>query len=182
MLQSLTALGNSSFAGRRVFSWLAQDSSAPFADPASPGYDPLTAFTGGTNDFFIKVGPSAAERVRISSQGDDVFLPGLKGLSDLETALRSNGNIAATFTQLKAGQDAVARETASVGSRQGVLQGRLSQVASLTGQEQGALARTTDADLFQTISELTQVQTSLQALLGASSQIAEQSLASLIRF
>ena len=182
LLQALTAIGNSSFAGRRLFSWLAQDSSAPFADPDSTGYNPATAFAGATNDFSVKIGPSASERVRVTTHGDGIFTAGLQGLHDLETALRTNGSIGGTFAQLKLGQNGVATEAASVGSRQGVLRGRLSQVRSLTGQEQIALARTTDADLIQTLSELSQVQTSLQALLGASSQIAQQNLSSLIRF
>lgn len=182
LLQEMTSVGNTSYAGRRVFSWLAQDGSAPFGDPDAAGYDPSTAFTGGSEDFFVKVGPGSSERVRITTQGDATFVPALQGLVALEQALRANGDVSTTFAGIKAGQDAVAAELASVGSRQNVLQGRLSQVKSLTGQEQTALARTTDADLIQTISELTQVQTALQALLTATGQIAQQNLASLIRF
>lgn len=182
LLQEMTSIGNTSYAGRRVYSWLAQDGTAPFADPDSTGYDPSTAFTGGTNDFSVKVGPAAGERVRVTTQGGPVFTPALQALSNLEQTLRSGGDVASTFAGIKAGQDAVAGELASVGSRQNVLQGRISQVKSLSGQEQTALARTTDADLIQTISELTQVQTALQALLTATGQIAQQNLASLIRF
>ena len=182
LLQALTAVGNTTFAGRRVFSWLAEDASAPFDDPNAAGYDPATAYHGGANDFEVKVGPSASERVRVTSHGDGVFVAGLRGLSDLEHALRTNGDIGATFAQRKAGQDAVSTETASLGARQSVIKGRVSQARALTGQEQSALARTTDADLIQTISELSQVQTSLQALIGATSQLAQQNLSSLIRF
>lgn len=182
LLQSLTTLGNSTFAGRRLFSWLAQDSAQPFADPDNVGYTPATAFTGGTENFTVKVGPSAGEVVKVSSQGDDVFVPGLQGLYDLEHALRTNGDIPATFTQLKAGQDAIAIEQSSVGARQAVVKGRITQLTSLNGQEQVAMARTTDADVIQSITDLTQVQASLQALLSAASQIAQQNLSSLIRF
>jgi flagellar hook-associated protein 3 FlgL len=182
LLQALTTTGNSSFGGRRLFAWLAQDSAAPFTDPDAPGYDPQTAYTAVSSDFSVKIGSSASERVRITSRGDGIFVAGLQGLKDLETALRSNGNIPGTIAGLKTAQDVVAAEQASIGSRQGALKGRVTQITALTGQERGALARTTDADLFQSISELTQTQAALQALLGASSQLAQQSLSSLLRF
>lgn len=182
ILQAMTALGNTTYAGRRLYSWLAQDGTPPFADPDTPGYDASTAYTGATQSFEVKTGDTAQERVRVTTPGDQVFTASLQGLQALETALRTNGDVAGTATALQAGEDVLSSEAASVGGRQSALQDRLTQITSLTGQEQAVLTKVSEADLISTVSELSQVQTSLQALLQAAGQIFQTDLSSVIRF
>jgi len=183
LLEGLTALGNSEQGGRRLFGGLALDAAAPFVDPPADltAYDPTTAYAGSTQDFFVKVGSSATERVRISTRGDTVFQSSLQALQDLWTALHTNGNIAGTLSGLAQGRADLAAERASVGARQAQLLDRTSQVSSLTTQQQKALSTVQDADLATVITQLTQAQTALQATLAAGAQLAQTSLVNLLK-
>ena len=183
LLEGLTALGNSEQAGRRLFGGLALDAPAPFAAPPNDlsTYDPTTAYTGSTQDFSVKIGSGATERVRISSRGDSVFQSSLQALHDLWTALDTNGNVAGTLGGLAQGRADLAAERASVGARQAQLIDRTSQVSSLTTQQQKALSTVRDADLATVITQLTQAQTALQATLAAGAQLAQTSLVNLLK-
>jgi flagellar hook-associated protein 3 FlgL len=183
LLEGLTALGNSEQGGRRLFGGLALDAAAPFAAPPADltTYDPTTAYAGSTQDFFVKVGSSATERVRISTRGDTVFQSSLQALHDLWTALHTNGNVAGTLSGLAQGRADLAAERASVGARQSQLLDRTSQVSSLTLQQQKALSTVQDADLATVITQLTQAQTALQATLAAGAQLAQTSLVNLLK-
>jgi flagellar hook-associated protein 3 FlgL len=182
LLQSLTADGNSEFAGRRIFGGLALDAPQPFADPDTPGYTAATAYSGSTQDFSVKIGSGAGERVRITTQGDTVFQSSLQALQDLETALRTpGGDVAGTLAGLKAGRSAIDAERASVGGRQAMLLGRSTQVNGVTLQEQSARATILDADLTKVITDLTQAQTALTALFTSESQLAQTNLANLLK-
>jgi flagellar hook-associated protein 3 FlgL len=181
LLQALTAVANSEHAGRRLFGGLALDAPPPFADPDSPGYSASTAYSGSTQDFFVKIGSSVSERVRISTRGDTVFGQALEALEALETALATNGDVAGTLSGLEQGRIALTAERASVGARQRQLIDRDGQVRALQFRQQEALSEVRDADLATVITQLTQAQTALQASLAVGAQLAELSLASLIR-
>jgi flagellar hook-associated protein 3 FlgL len=181
LLQALTAAANNELAGRRLFGGLALDAPAPFADPDAPGYTPATAYGGSTQDFWVKVGSGAGERVRVTTRGDQVFSSALQALQDLETALATPGaDVAATLAGLAAGRGDLAAERASVAARQAALVGRVKQVEAVAVTEQAGRARVLEADPVETISRLVQAQTALQALLSAGSQIARTSLVNLL--
>lgn len=181
LLQTLTVAANTEFAGRSVYSGLALNAPSPFADPDDPGYSAATAFSGSTQELEIKIGATANERVRLSSRGDQVFGDALTALQALETALNTDGDIAATLPALAQGRNTLADERASVGARQAQLQERTTQVAGLTIREQAALASIRDADAVAVISQLTQAQNAFEAVLAAGARVAQTSLVDLLR-
>ena len=181
LLRGLTVLANTELAGRRLFGGLALDSPAPFADPDSAGYSAATAYSCSAQEFSVKIGSTANERVRVSTRGDTVFQAALAGLDALQTALASNGDVAATLPGLGQGRDALITERASVGAREAQLIDRNTQVGGLTIREQGALARVQDADLLAVVTQLTQAQTALQAVLASGARIAQTSLVDFLR-
>jgi len=182
LLESLTSTGNTEFLGRRVFAGLAQDVPAPFADPNGAGYSAATAFVGSTQEFSVKIGSTSAERVRITTRGDQVFTTALSALQSLENTLATNGNAAGDLTALAQGRAEIANERTSVGARGAQLDERKTQVAGLTETVTAARSRARDADLVSTISALTQAQTALQAMLQAGSLTLQTSLANLLQF
>jgi flagellar hook-associated protein 3 FlgL len=180
ILEGLTSLGNAELAGRRLFAGLALDSAPPFADPDSLGYDPANAYTGSTQEFSVKIGGGAAERVRLSTDGDAVFENPLVGVAALEAALRTNGDVAGTVAGLVQGRNTLAAERASVGARQAQLVDRDEQVGATILREQTALAEVNDTDLVVVISQLVQAQTALQATLQAGTRVIQTNLTNLV--
>ena len=181
LLQGLTTVANSELAGRRLFGGLALDAPEPFASPDSAGYDPATAYSGSTQEFYVKTGESTTDRVRITTQGDTVFTGSLQALSDLEQALATNGNVTGTLSNLEAGRSTIDAERASVGAREAELIGRGKQLTSRSQDELSQRSRVQDSDIIGAISQLTQTQLALQALVTAAGQIAQTNLATLLR-
>lgn len=182
LLQALTSVGNAELGGRRLFSGLSQSGTPPFADPDATGYTAATAYTGSQYQFEVKVGGDSAERVRVSTPGDQVFGDALVALESLETALATNGDVAGTLSGLATARDGLSSERASVGGRQAQLQSRISQVRGLTEREATSRAEIRDADFIVVATQLAQATNALQALLAAASQIKETSLTSLLQF
>lgn len=180
LLQALTVVGNQDLAGRRLFGGLALNAPPPFADPDGTGYSAATAYTGSAYEAEVKIGSSSIDRVRVTTRGDTVFTGALVALEALETALATGGDVIATLPTLAQARATIGGERASVGARQGQLIDRDTQVRSLTTAEQGAVSRMRDADLVSVITQLTQAQTALQALLAAGAQIARTSIADLV--
>jgi flagellar hook-associated protein 3 FlgL len=180
LLQGLTAIGNSEHAGRRLFGGLALDAAAPFADPDTPGYTAATAYTGSTFEFEVKVGNGSADRIRISTRGDQVFGTALQALESLETALATNGDVAGTLDALEQGRSILGAERASVGARQAQLLDRTQAVRGLVEREEEIRAKAQDADLAVVITQLAQAQVALQATLAAAARLAEVSLVNLL--
>jgi flagellar hook-associated protein 3 FlgL len=180
LLQALTALGNSEHAGRRLFGGLALDAPAPFADPDTPGYTAATAYTGSTAEFEVKIGNGSTDRVRLSTQGDQVFGTALQALESLETALATNGDVRPTLASLEQGRALLDSERASVGARQAQLLDRATNLAGLSNREEETRAKAQDVDLAVVITQLTQAQTALQATLAAAARLAQTSLVNLL--
>jgi flagellar hook-associated protein 3 FlgL len=180
LLEALTAIGNTEFAGRRVFGGLAQDAPPPFTDPDAPGWTPATAYVGSQQEFFLKAGASAGERVRLTTRGDTVFGGALAALQALDTALATNAPVAPTLTGLEAAAETISAERASVGARQADLLGRQKQFEVAELGEEGLLSSLRDADLAESITQLTQLQTALQALLASGVEISRTSLVNLL--
>jgi len=182
LLESVTALGNSELAGRRLFGGLGLDASAPFA--ALPDdlttYDPSTAYTGSTQDFSVKTGSDPSERVRISTRGDQVLGSSLQALKNLWTALHTNGNVSGSLGALESARQDVDAERASVGARQAELVNTGDQLKTATTTSQQALSDVQDADLAAVVTRLTQIQTALQATLAAGARLAQTSLVDLL--
>lgn len=177
LLQQLTALGNTNLAGRYVFASLAPTdaSPTPFDDPDQAGYDP-TAYHGSTQPFSITVGAGVGQTVRLTTSGNQVFTSGLVALNTLETTLRAGGTPTASLDALEQARGTVDAERASVGARETILNGRSDQIAAQTVEQKGTRSRIADTDLTKAITQLTQLQTALQAALAAGGQIAQMGL------
>jgi flagellar hook-associated protein 3 FlgL len=180
LIDAMTALGNTEFAGRRVFGGLAQDAPPPFADPQTPGWTAATAYVGSQQEFSLKVGSSSGERVRLTTRGDNVFGGALAALEALDTALGTNAPVAPTLTNLESASETISAERASVAARQADLLGRQKQMEVSTLGEENLLSSLRDADLATSITQLTQLQTALQALLAAGAEISRTSLVNLL--
>jgi flagellar hook-associated protein 3 FlgL len=180
LMEAMTALGNTEFAGRRVFGGLAQDAPPPFTDPDTPGWTAAAAYVGSQQEFSLKVGATSAERVRLTTRGDTVFGGALAALEALDTALATNAPVAPTLTNLEAASDAISAERASVAARQADLLGRQKQMDASSLSEENLLSSLRDADLATSITQLTQLQTALEALLAAGAEISRTSLVSLL--
>jgi flagellar hook-associated protein 3 FlgL len=185
LLQGLTAVANSEYAGRRLFGNLALDGPPPFQDPDAPGYTAATAYqapyAGSTFRFAVRIGADATERVDVSTPGDTVFGSSLVALEALENALVPGGDVAATMAGLAQGREQMVSERASVGARQSQLVDRTSQVGGLELRQREALSRVQDADLVEVVAQLTQAQTALQAMFAAASALSDTNLLNLVR-
>lgn len=180
LMDAMTALGNTEFAGRRLFGGLAHDAPPPFTDPDTPGWTAATAYVGSQQEFSLKVGSSSGERVRLTTRGDTVFGGALAALEALDTALGSNAPVGPTLTSLEAASEAISAERASVAARQNDLLGRQKQMELSTVAEEGFLSSLRDTDLATSITQLKQLQTALQALLAAGAEISRTSLVNLL--
>jgi flagellar hook-associated protein 3 FlgL len=181
LLQGLTALGNSEFAGRRLFAGLALDAAAPFADPDGVGYVAANAFTGSTEEFAVKAGTEASERVRVSTRGDAVFGDALVALAALETALRTDGDVAGTLAALEQSSATLAAERGSVAARAATLTVAGAHARAHTLEATEALSRVRDADLAVLATQLRQAETALEATLAAGAHLAQTNLLTLLR-
>jgi len=179
LLQALTTIGNRGLAGRRLFGGLAQDGASPFVDPDAPGYSAAGAYTGSTYEFQLRI--DAEDTVRLTTRGSTVFGGALVALSGLETALRTNGNVAATEAGLAAGRATITLERADVGTRQAALLARRDGIERTQADETARRSRIEDADVVAVVTELAQVQQALQVLLAAYGRNADDGLASLLR-
>lgn len=180
LLQALTAIGNRTLAGRRIFGGLAEDSAAPFTDPDAPGYDAAAAYTGSTYEFQLRIESGAT--VRLTTNGGAVFGDALESLAALETALRTpGGDVAATQAGLAAGRTTLSAERADVGIRQAMLLGHRTGLEQRVVDETARRSRIEDADVVAVVTELAQVEQALQVLLAAYGRQSDAGLASLLR-
>jgi flagellar hook-associated protein 3 FlgL len=180
LVQALTAIGNRTLAGRRIFGGLAEDAAAPFTDPDAPGYDAAAAYTGSTYEFELRI--ASGETLRLTTNGGAVFGDAIEALAALETALRTpGGDVAATQAALASGRGTLATERADVGVRQTTLLGHRTGLERRTFDETARRARIEDVDVVAVVAELAQVEQALQVLLAAYARQSDAGLASLLR-
>jgi flagellar hook-associated protein 3 FlgL len=180
LLQALTAIGNRTLAGRRLFGGLAEDAVAPFHDPDAAGYDPAAAYAGSPYEFQLRIG--AEETMRLSTNGGAVFGEAIEALAALAAALRTpGGDVAATQAALAGGRERVSAERADVGVRQTRLLAHRSALAQDTIEETARRSGIEDADVVAVVTELAQVEQALQVLLAAYGRDRDAGLASLLR-
>lgn len=170
--RQLIALGNTTIDGRHVFGGLASGT-APFAGMDDPGFDPLNPYAGPSDPFSIRTAPETT--VRLSTPGDQVFATSIKALDDLRQALVAGNSSTANIDPLSAAADDLRAERTSVGGRARQLEDRASEITSSVAKVTARLGDIEGADYASTISELTQLQTALQATL-ASNQTLQTSI------
>src|SRR6185295_11637179 len=107
------------------------------------GYSAAGAYTGSTYEFQLRI--DAEDTVRLTTRGSTVFGGALVALSGLETALRTNGNVAATEAGLAAGRATITLERADVGTRQAALLARRDGIERTQADETARRSRIEDA-------------------------------------
>jgi len=147
--RELLALDNTAVAGRYIFGGL-QTGSVPFTSFDDPGFDPTTAYTGPSTPFSIAIGRDHV--VAVSTPGGDA-------LAALETA-----------------GDDVRQVRAGVGARAGRLSARDQEIVGQIEEARKLLPETEDADLTQSVSELVQLQSALEATLAAGTRLLQTSI------
>ena len=170
--RQMIALGNTSIDGRHVFAGLASGD-APFTSMDDPGFDPLDPYAGTSDPFSIRTAPGTT--VRLSTPGDQVFGSSIKALDDLRQTLVAGNSSTGNIDPLGAAADDLRAERTSVGGRARQLEDRASEITSSVAKVTARLGDIEGADYASTISELTQLQTALQATL-ASNQTLQTSI------
>jgi flagellar hook-associated protein 3 FlgL len=170
--RQLIALGNTAIDGRHVFGGLASGT-APFTDLDDPGFDPLNPYAGPTDAFSIRTAPDTT--VRLTTPGDQVFGSSIAALDSLKQTLAAGNSSTANIDPLETAAADVRAERTSVGGRARQLEDRASEITNGVSKITARLGDIEGADYATVITELTQLQTALQATLS-SGQILQTSI------
>jgi len=163
--RQLIALGNTEIDGRQVFGGLASGTPV-FADPDDPGFDPLNPYAGPADPFSIRSAPGAT--VRLTTPGGAVFGSSIAALDDLRQTLAAGNSSTANIDPLETATDALRVERTSVGGRARQLGDRASELTSSVSKVTARLGEIESADYATVVTELTQLQTALEATLTSS--------------
>jgi flagellar hook-associated protein 3 FlgL len=159
--RSMIGLGNTSVAGRHVFGGLATGPD-PFTSLDSGSFDPNNPYTGPSAPFYLRTGPGQTQ-TRLTTPGDQVFNSSIKALDDLRTTLAAGNAPTANLDPIDAAATAMRNEDASVGGRLKNLDDRSQQITAEIAQATVNLGSIENADTAAAISNLSQIQTALQA-------------------
>jgi flagellar hook-associated protein 3 FlgL len=176
--RDLLALGNTAIAGRHVFGGLATGS-APFTGLDEPGFDPATTYTGPADPFFIRIG--SEETIRLSTPGDQVFGQAIAAVDALRQTLTTGAAPVGSLDDLEAAAETLRLERSSVGGRLTRLTNRDQEIGAAVDGRRQLLASIEDADLTESVIQLVQLQSALEAALAASSRLLETSILDFVR-
>ena len=95
----------------------------------------------------------------------------IEAIDDLRQTLAAGNPPVASLDDIEAAAEVLREERASVGGRQARLEGRTEEIEASLVDTQKLLGSIEDADLTVSISELTQLQTALQATLATASTL-----------
>jgi flagellar hook-associated protein 3 FlgL len=171
--RGLLTLANTRVAGRYVFAGLATGDT-PFTQYDDPGFAVATAYTGSADPFSIRTGPDDVT-TRLTTPGDQVFGDALAAIDQLRVTLDAGQRPTAELDALAAAADGISAERASIGGRARRLEDRLSEMANSVKDTKEIIGDVEDADLAEVVTELTQIQTALNATLQ-SAQVLQTSI------
>lgn len=162
--RSMIALGNTQVEGRYIFGGLGTGA-APFTGLDDVGFDPLNPYTGPTTSFVART--SSQGTTRLSTPGDQVFGSSIAALDGLRQSLAAGNAPTASVDALSQAATDISTERTSVGGRASQLDDSATQISSGLAQVQARLGSIEGADYAATITQLTQLQTALQATLAS---------------
>lgn len=182
--ESLLSIANTQEGGKYIFAGY-QDNQAPFS--ANSAYNPPTVnnpvlYGGDLNDVKQEVAPG--EQVTVGLNGSDVFLGGAGGtdvfaaLGTLEQDLRANDPTAVSndIAGIDAATQQITQYQGKVGLTEQQVDSAKQRVSESQTDLQTMLSKYQDADVMQTISDMTQQETALQAALSVTAQISKLSI------
>ncbi|MBI1749429.1 MAG: flagellar hook-associated protein FlgL [Acidobacteria bacterium] len=164
--QQMLSLANLTFQGNYVFAGTKVNTPPYVLDPAQPSG---VRYDGNANANSVEIATGVSLPVNLpgsqifSNSSADAF----QSLADLENALRTNGNIAATVTSVKNAFDNLSTQRVFYGNalnRLNASENFLSRESLELSRQESDLAA---ADLAETISALTKAQNAHQAILQA---------------
>jgi flagellar hook-associated protein 3 FlgL len=180
LLAAIVATGNAELGGRRLFS-AGEDvvpGGAPFVDPNDPGFDPANPYVGSPNPLEVDIG--GAQRVRVTTSGDQVFGSSIAALADLEARLRAGTNPADALPALETAAGDISVERADVGTRLQRVEARTAQIGQNEVLTSEVLNTTRGADLIEIVTELAAVQGQFQVAAAAAERTLQTSLVNLL--
>jgi flagellar hook-associated protein 3 FlgL len=162
--RQLISLANTEVDGRYVFGGLASGA-RPFTALDDPGFDPLAPYVGPADTFSVRTGE--AETVRLTTRGDQVFNDAIAAIDELRQTLAAGDPPTASIDTVEQAAEILRAERASVGGRARQLDERAAQITAELLRVTERLGDIEGADYAAVITELTQLQTALQATLGS---------------
>jgi len=171
--RALLSLGNTTIGGRAIFGGLASGT-APFAQLDDPGFDPLNPYSGPTDPFVVRTADDTT--LRLTTRGDQVFGAAIAALDGLRQTLEGGASPEASLDALDQAAEVMRAERASVGGRARRASERADEIRAGLTRAEVQLGAVEDADFAAVVTELTQLQTALQAALQAGNVLQESIL------
>lgn len=190
--QELFDMGNAQFDGKYLFSGY-QIHSKPLVE--NPAYDPVldprpVLYQGDNGSFKLATGPGEMTQVNLTgnalllgdSDNDGVTDPGgtdiFAAMKRLEDALRANDTAAieAEMPNVTSGMEQIRRHRSIMGNNGSRLEEALGRMEDMKIRMREVLSRYEDADLVETIANLKQQESALQAALAVTGRISELSI------
>ena len=173
--QEMLGLANTSYNGEYLFSGTATTTQPYAADPTA-----ASGVTYSGNDSTNSVEISAGQAMPTSLPGSQLFSNStanvFQSLQDLYNALNTNTNIPAAVTEVQNALSYVSTQQTFYGNSVG----RLNNTQTFLTQEQTQLTETEgttlDVDMATAVTDLTQTETTQQALVQAGAQISQLNL------
>jgi len=183
---------NAQLDGKYIFSGH-QIHTKPFVD--NPAYDPIldprpVLYNGDDGVFNLEIGP--AELAKVNLTGNELILgdSNFDGVTDagavdifavmasVEQALRNNDPVAinAQMDNVDIGLEQVRSQQSLMGNVGSRLETAIDRMEQTNIQMQEILSRYEDADLIETITNMTQQETALQAALSVTGKLSQMSI------
>ena len=173
--QEILGLANTSYDGQYLFSGTATTTQPYVADPSA-----ASGVTYNGNDSTNSVEISQGQAMPINLPGSQLFSNATTGvfqsLQDLYNALTSNGNISGATTEVQNALNYVSTQQTFYGNSVGRLNNAQTFLSSEQTQLTEAESNTLDVDMGTAVTDLTQTQTTQQALVEAGAQISQLNL------
>jgi flagellar hook-associated protein 3 FlgL len=162
--RGLIALANTRVDGRYVFAGLASGT-PPFAALDDLGFDPLNPYSGGADPFVVRT--SDASTTRLTTPGDQVFGSSIAALDELRQTLAAGNAPTGSIDTIELAAEGLRAERASVGGRARQLGDRATDITAGIARIAERLGDIEGADYAAVVTELTLLQTALQATLAS---------------
>lgn len=179
LLSEAITLGNTSYAGRRIFAGQ-QTETVPFVEDV-PGLATVVTYQGDTGSIQREIGDS--DQVPVNLRGDLIFMPLLQDLITFRDALNSNDltGVAAASGNMSTRLDTVLQARGEIGARTRRLDLADTRLEDVMLQLQTSISSIEDADITREIVDMQTRETALQAALAATGRSLSTSLLDFLR-
>jgi len=179
LLSEAVTLGNTSYAGRRIFAGQ-QTQTVPFVEDV-PGQPGAVTYQGDTASIQREIGDN--DLMPVNLRGDQIFSPLLQRLIDFRDALNTNdlNGVAAASNAMSTSLDTVLQARGEIGARTRRLDLADTRLEDVMLQLQTSVSEIEDADITKEIVDMQTRETALQAALAATGRSLTTSLLDFLR-